>query len=99
MAVVFKVAPKFQFSNVEGPQSDTQQVSFGTNVKDAQVALQGFTFDFEGVVERPIDKVHVSISKVTHAGNDVTVSASVNYTGKARNDYNATVTVLVIAEV
>src|SRR6266545_610903 len=100
MAIVFKVPPPIKFQRVEGQQSRTQTVSFPRPVHDAQVAVQAFSLDFEGIV----DKLQVSTRQLTPpgtGGNDVEIEVSVNYSGKpsSETEYNATVTVLVIADV
>lgn len=104
MAIVFKVPPPIRFQRVEGQQSKTQTVSFPRPVHDAQVAVQAFSLDFEGIVERPVDKLQISTRQLTPpgtGGNDVEIEVAVNYSGKpsSETEYNATVTVLVIADV
>lgn len=101
MAILFKVPGPIRFQRVEGQQSRTQTVSFNRRVNDAQVALQAFSLDFEGIVERPIDKIQVSTRQVGIGGNDVEIEVSVNLGGKPTSDseFNAAVTVLVMAVV
>jgi hypothetical protein len=104
MALVFQVAPQFRFQHEEGQQTETQQVSFprpvNTNI-GAQVAIQAFNFDFltQGP-QAPLDRMEVSARQVRIGGNDVTVEVTVNFSAKPgiESEYNANVTVLVIAD-
>jgi hypothetical protein len=97
MGLEFKTAT-LRFQRVESSNTNTQTVSFDSEVRRATTVLQGFSFDFEGIVEHPIDKVQVNVGTAgPPAGNDVEVQATVNYADKAQNEYNATVNILVIA--
>lgn len=101
MALEFKTAT-IRFQGVENSQTRTQTVPFTAAVKNAATAIQGFSFDFEGVVEHPIDKVQVNVGTASNPVGTTVVEAqaTVNYSGKPSSDfeYNATVIVLVIAE-
>jgi hypothetical protein len=107
MALAFKVSPAFQFRGVEGEQPRPEQVSFPRPIKpntEAFVALQSFSFDFHtphaGDPTPSLDKVRVSAEAVDVDGNDVTVKLTVNFAGRPgiEPEYNADVTVLVIAD-
>jgi hypothetical protein len=105
MALVFQVPPPFRFQRVEGPQSEQRQVSFNRPINQnigAQVAIQAFSLDIEGAPDPrvPLDKIQVTSRQVGIGGNDVTIEVAVNYAGKIGSEveYNASVTVLVIAD-
>ena len=98
MALQFKIAD-INFSNVRGTQKETQTVSFNNIVQSAETALHGFTFDFVSG-DNNLDRLQVLTRRVSTAGNDVEVQATVIVADRTRDDdYNATVNVLVIADV
>jgi hypothetical protein len=104
MALVFQVSRPFKFQNEEGQETETQQVSFPRRVNPdigAEVAIQAFNFDFltQGP-QAPLDRMEVSARQVGIGGNDVTVEVTVNFSAKPgiETEYNASVTVLVIAD-
>jgi hypothetical protein len=98
MALEFKVVD-INFSNVRGTQKETQTVSFQNFVNTAETALHGFTFDFVGRTEVSLDRIQVLTKRLNTAHNDVEVQATVIVRDKkGDDDYNATVSVLVIAD-
>jgi hypothetical protein len=104
MALVFQVSRPFKFQGVEGQQTRTQQVSFPSPVNTrigAEVAIQAFNFDFltQGS-QAPLDRMEVRAQQVGIGGNDVTVEVTANFAAKPgiESEYNASVTVLVIAD-
>jgi hypothetical protein len=98
MALRMKIAPPFEFNNVEGEQPQTHEVAFEREVLDAQVAIQAFTFNFAGAGQEKLDVVKVEARQAGRTGNIVTVRTTVNYVGKPESEYTAKVTVLVIAD-
>lgn len=101
MALVFKPVT-IRFRGEETSRTETQTVPFTSAIKQATTAIQGFSFDFEGIVEHPIDKLQVKVGIANDPVNTTIVEAqaTVNYSGKPSSDfeYNADVIVLVIAE-
>jgi|SRR5205809_6148383 hypothetical protein len=88
------------FMNREGPDKQRETVPFASTVRRAEAAVKGFSLDFsETVGNFPIDRVQVTARPIRTAGNDVEIEVEVNYTNKNRDEYNATVDVLVIAQV
>jgi hypothetical protein len=93
------------FRRIEGSQPESATLTgFAAPIKAAQVVLQGFRFDFEGVVEHPIDKVQVQVGFDGPPPIGATVAvvrALVDYSGKPTSDfeYNVDVNLVVIAEV
>jgi hypothetical protein len=87
------------FSNVRGTQTQSRTVPFNGTVQAAQVAVQGFLFDFV-TGDNNLDRIQVKAKKVERAGNDVEAEVRVIVADRTRDDdYNATVNVLVIADV
>jgi hypothetical protein len=87
------------FSNVRGTQRETRTVSFGNTVERAEVAVQGFLFDFVSA-DNNLDRIQVRGRRVDTAGNDVEVEATVIVADRTRDDdYNATVNLVIIAVV
>jgi hypothetical protein len=98
MALEFKIAD-INFSNVRGTQKETQTVSFNGFVNRAETAVHGFTFDFV-TGDNNLDRLQVLTRRLNTAHNDVEVQATVIVADRTRDDdYNATVNVLVIADV
>jgi hypothetical protein len=98
MALQFKNT-SLQFQNIQGKQTETETVSFNNNVRAAETAVRGYTFDFR-TGDHHIDSVQVSTRPKRVADNDVEVEVTVFYADKDRkDDYSATVNVLVIADV
>jgi hypothetical protein len=102
MPIMFKHSNPIRFQGAEGKKTELQPVSFPEDVKAAEVAIQSFTFDFTSTTPpqgHQIDKLEVSTRNQGIGGETVTVEATVNLAGSGEADYNATVTVLVIADV
>jgi hypothetical protein len=98
MALQFAIAD-LNFSNVRGTQKQTRTVSFDGFVQRAETAVHGFTFDFVSG-DNNLDRIQVLTRRLSTAHNDVEVQATVICADRTRDDdYNATVNVLVIADV
>jgi hypothetical protein len=97
MAIRFKTTD-ISFSNVQGQQTETKAVGFDEEVRDAQTAIRAFSFNFR-TGDHHIDEVKVS-TKASRQGDNVNVDATVIYADKDKlDDFSATVSVLVIADV
>jgi hypothetical protein len=99
---MFKHSEPIRFQGVETRKTQQLPVSFPDDVRDADVAIQSFTFDFTSTTPPQghlLDKIEVSTRRQGIGGETVTVEATVNIAGSGEEDYNATVTVLVIADV
>lgn len=98
MALKFETF-SINFSNVRGTQTETRTVSFGGTVQSAEVAVQGFLFDFVNN-DNNLDRIQVQAKKLDRAGQVVEAEVRVIVADRTRDDdYNATVNVLVIADV
>jgi hypothetical protein len=88
---------------IEGDDDETRndEARFNTNVIRAEVAIQSFRLDIQPPGASPeMNIVKVAASADPPVQNDVGVTLSTHYAGRARGvEYRADVRVLVIAEV
>jgi hypothetical protein len=102
MPIMFKHSDPIRFQGVETRKTELQPVSFPNDVRAAEVAIQSFSFDFTSTTPpqgHQIDKIEVSTRRQGIGGETVTVEVTVNIAGSGEEDYNATVTALVVADV
>ena len=82
-----------------GRRSISREVTFGSRVLSANVALNGFKLDFSNS-DKHINIVEADVDRSSISGNTVTIRVECNYADKNFDDpYSGYVTALVIAEV
>jgi hypothetical protein len=96
----------FQTANIDIPPGVARQrtfsdsVTFGSRVRRAAVALNGFKLDFVGDIDRHINVLEANADLVNVFGNSVNFSVTCQYADFNFDDpYQGFITVLVIAEV
>lgn len=95
MGLAFKTVT-VNIPNTEGAFQSNQDVTFGKDVRVADVAIKAFKLDY---AERPTphtDTVQVGASVTNVAGETVEFRLKTNYTG---TEYTGEVSILVIADV
>ncbi|MCP2293976.1 hypothetical protein APR11_000380 [Nocardia amikacinitolerans] len=82
-----------------GRRSFRASVDFPSNVREADVALNGFRLNFAGVVQRPIGEVEVDLELVSVVNRRVFFDVHCQYADANFDDpYNGYASVLVIAD-
>lgn len=81
--------------NTEGVFQTNQSVSFGEDVRAADVAIKAFKLDYAERPTPPSDTVQVGVSFINKGGETVQFRVKTNYSG---TEYTGEVSVLVIAD-
>lgn len=94
MTLAFKTGT-VNIPNTEGVFQSNQDVSFGEDVRVAEVAIKAFKLDYAERPTPPSDIVQVGASLTNVGGETVEFRVKTNYSG---TEYTGEVSVLVIAE-
>ena len=98
MALDFRIA-RISIPSGTSERTFNESVVFSRNVREANVALQGFRLDYSSS-DHHIDTVKVDVNLRSFSGNTVRFSVTVDYADKNNDDrYNGNIDVLVIADI
>ena len=90
---------RIDIPNGTGQRVINGSVSFGSTVRTAQVAINGFRLDYEDE-DHHIDTVEIEADYLSRSGNNVFFVVRADYADKNNDDtYRGHVEVLVIADV
>jgi hypothetical protein len=95
MGLAFKTVT-VNIPNTEGVFQSNQDVSFGDDVRVAEVAIKAFKLDYAERPTPPSDIVQVGASLTNVGGETVEFRVKTNFSG---TEYTGEVSVLVIADV